>query len=366
MKKIIKRTIAISSILLIISLILGFLQENVFCLNDPNAWRVRGFYLEDKDSLDVVLIGASDVFSGFSAGLAYDEFGFTSYPFATDSASVEIWKSQINEIMRTQHPKCIVVEINGALYQEDNRLYDDASLRKYLDGIPFSINKLETLANVKLKDDYFEYVFPFIKYHSEYGSSSRNLRENLYYKKQGYAKLRGFATYTAIFDNTNTINVVNDKELPLNSNAEKILIDFLEFCKQKVDTNVLFVRFPHLITNTTSLDRCYRCNTASRIIQEYGFEFLNLETDYSEINLDVEHDFYNEDHFNVYGTEKFTSYLGKILVKKYNLDVHEFEEKQQKEWIESVSATKRLFEIAKRNILNGSEEFLSETYDYSY
>lgn len=366
MKKYVKRVITISSIVLVLSLVVSFLQEYVFCLDDVNAWRVRGFYLEDKDSLDVVFMGASDVFTGVSSGLAYDEFGFTSYPFATDSASIEIWKSQVVDIMKTQHPKCIVIEINGALYKEDDKFYDDASLRKYLDGTPLSINKLETLSNVKLKDNYFDYVFPFIKYHGEYQKVPRNLRENIYYQAQGYAKLRGFTTYTDILSVKNLMYPDDDKLLPLNENAKRMLIDFLSYCKQNINTNIIFIRLPHLITDTTSLERCYRCNTASRIIQENGFEFLNLETNYGEIDLDVSHDFYNEDHLNVYGAEKFTRYLGQLLVEKYNLESNRLTSKQREEWLDSVSATKKVFNKAKKFISDGSETFISETYDYLY
>ena len=360
MKKYVKRVITISSIVLVLSLVVSFLQEYVFCLDDANAWRVRGFYLEDKDSLDVVFMGASDVFTGVSSGLAYDEFGFTSYPFATDSASIEIWKSQVVDIMKTQHPKCIVIEINGALYKEDDKFYDDASLRKYLDGTPLSINKLETLSNVKLKDNYFDYVFPFIKYHGEYQKVPSNLRENIYYQAQGYAKLRGFSTYTNIMMGKKLINTDDNELLPLNKNAEEMLVEFLEFCKQKVDTNVLFVRFPHLITNTEALERGYRCNAAGKIIKDYGFEFLNLETNYNQIKLDINHDFYNEDHLNVFGAEKLTSYLGKILIEKYNFDSCDLTRKQREEWEDSIKVTWDVFETAKQRIINGTESFISE------
>ena len=51
---------------------------------DHNTLRIQGFYQEEKDSLDVIFVGASDVFTGYSAGLAYGEYGFTNTRLAED------------------------------------------------------------------------------------------------------------------------------------------------------------------------------------------------------------------------------------------------------------------------------------------
>ena len=47
---------------------LWFIQENYFCHADHNRVRVKGFFLEDADSLDVVYLGASEVYSDIAPG----------------------------------------------------------------------------------------------------------------------------------------------------------------------------------------------------------------------------------------------------------------------------------------------------------
>ena len=87
MKKYLLRTVKLISLLLIVSLFTLFLQNFVLCHIDHNKLRIDGFYLEDENSLDVVLTGASELYTGFSPGLAYEKFGFTSYPYATASVT---------------------------------------------------------------------------------------------------------------------------------------------------------------------------------------------------------------------------------------------------------------------------------------
>ena len=76
-----KRTIKLLSLALAVILCTAFLQTFVFVdfwQEAQGTKRIRGFYREPKDTLDVVLIGDSTIYSGFSPGYAYDLQGITS------------------------------------------------------------------------------------------------------------------------------------------------------------------------------------------------------------------------------------------------------------------------------------------------
>ena len=79
MKTTITRTLKILALLIPVALLISFLQSYVFCNLDQSTERVRRFYLEEENSLDVVFMGAGDVSTGFAPPLAYEEYGFTSY-----------------------------------------------------------------------------------------------------------------------------------------------------------------------------------------------------------------------------------------------------------------------------------------------
>ena len=147
-KKYVSRTIKILSFALAAFLIMTVTQVR----GDHNKIRLDGFYMEEKNSLDVVLLGASEVYTAFSSALAYDEYGFTSYPYATEANYIDLFESQIKEIQSTQNPKLILVEMNGALY--DNKMKDkDVKLRRMTDSMPFSQNKIDTINQFGDKDN---------------------------------------------------------------------------------------------------------------------------------------------------------------------------------------------------------------------
>ena len=161
-----KRAVKILSLIVAAAVFVGFTQNRF----DNNKIRIDGFYLEDKNSLDVVLLGASEVYTAFSSAMAYDEYGFTSYPYAIESNPLELYKSQIKEIKNHQSPKLFVIEMNTAASSgkgKDLTVADDVNLRRYTDNMPFSKNKIDTVNEFSQSDDILSYYIPFIKYRSE-------------------------------------------------------------------------------------------------------------------------------------------------------------------------------------------------------
>lgn len=339
-KKYIMRTVKILSLLLAIVLLTAFLQEFILCHSDHNRERIKGFYLEDKDSLDVVFIGASEVYAGFSSAYAYKRFGFTSYPFATQSNIISSYKSQIKTIIERQHPKLLVIEINGALYGDNKQLENEANFRNYVDNIPLDSNKVQIVKDYAPENE-LEYYLPIIKYHSVWNDWPSGLHWSLSTMQdalRGHSLLKGSKNKTEIYKpkekvyNSELKN--NNKKKDLTEKSESYLRDMLEYCKSENITNIVFTRFPHVVSKK-HLGRFERGNAAGEIIAEYGYDFLNFEKDFVDTGLDTSHDFYNVDHLNVYGQQKFTEYLGNILCERYGVTKSELTDSQKAQWDET-------------------------------
>ena len=52
--------------------------------------------------------------------------------------------------------------------------------------------------------------------------------------------------------------------------------------------------------------------------------------------LDPEQYYYNYDHFNIYGAEKFTDYVGEMLTERFDIEPTELDEAHKKQWDEAV------------------------------
>ena len=337
------RTIKIAAFLLLAALVIGVLQEYVLCHYDANRLRMDGYYIEDQDTIDVALIGSSEMYSGIIPARTYEKYGFTCYPYATASSTAGAMITQIDEIERTQHPELILIEINAFLYATDNE-EKESSIRNYIDNVPMNWNKLQYIENTPAvrKMGRREFLFPIFKYHgvwNDYPEPWEMLKTRVSQDMRGYTYLKGFKT---------TANHLKVKEKIFNDTAptdgtkqdlepryETALRTFLQHCKDNKITNLLFIRAPHVIKQET-YNRFTRGNKVKDIFDEFGYTYINYERDFNMMALDPEQYYYNYDHFNIYGAEKFTDYVGEMLTERFDIEPTELDEAHKKQWDEAV------------------------------
>lgn len=373
------RAIKLLSFGLLLVLAILFLQQYPLSNFDDNDNRLRmdGYYLEDKDSLDVVLLGSSEMYSGVIPAKLYEDFGITSYPYATSSGTAGAMVTQMKEIQRTQNPQLIVIEINAFLYGTANET-KESSLRGYIDNVPMSANKFDYIQTVIEPDDRVEYFFPIIKYHgvwTDYPKPWDRCLTMMHQEMRGYTYLRGFKTNANVFKPTDkSVNATlpgDSKTLALDKRYEPKLREFLQYLKDEKIDNVLFMRMPHLVTKQT-YNRFKRGNEAGRIIQEAGFDFINLERDEEMMSLPAEY-YYNLDHLNINGAEKLTEKVGNILTRNYNVQKAKLTDKQAAEWQESVDfyhdyyayVTDRMAKNIKPKGMRETDAVIKEVRDFA-
>ena len=346
MKKYLLRTVKLISLLLIVTLFTLFLQNFVLCHIDHNKLRIDGFYLEDENSLDVVLTGASELYTGFSPGLAYEKFGFTSYPYATASVTAGAALTQIKEIERTQNPKLIMVEVNPFIYPDDSNEHNEGSIRKYIDAVPLGENKLEYIDRLN-PENKEEYILPLIKYHScwdEYPGGIKFLAPLISQHFRGYTLLKGYKSnigkcgYDEQYLNQKLVN--DSTEADLTPFSEEKLREVLQYCKDN-EIKIVFFRAPHLEREVDYESFCMT-NRAGKIIKSYGFDFINFERDPVTMSYPPEL-YYNVQHLNAYGSAKFTEYLGSIIRDKYGVGETELSSEQKRRWDEAADYYHKLY-----------------------
>ena len=352
------RTIRVGCFLLAIMVSCLVLQQYFLRNMDHNSLRVEGFYQEERNSLDVVLIGASDMYTSFMPGRAYEQCGFTSYLLASESITAEGVKTAVKEIVRTQHPGLIVIEANAFLYGNADNESNEAHIHKFFDNLPLSTNKLEYIQRKVPADQQMEYIFPLIKYHglwTEYPDRFFMMASNLSLDVRGFNVLKGFRTTAQIIktDKKCYNDMISDEhgELDLDPDLQKELMELLSYCEEK-ELNVIFVRAPHYVTDET-YNRVKRSNKMASIVREQGFSYYTFENDAVQIGIDENRDFYNEDHMNVYGALKFTDYLTDKLVNNEKLQIDPLSEYQQEAWKQVVTSTNQLYRYCDDLMTNG-------------
>ena len=329
--------------------------------------RIRRFHNEPADSLDVVIIGSSDVYTGFSAGLAYRDYGIRSYPYSISGESCLMWEPMVKDILKTQHPDVILIETYGAGYSDKHLRNTAPEAFKLLDTMPLSMDKYreaKRMAELTDKSDTLSYLFPFIKYHSSYGSYFRNLKNYFFLRREKISPLKGTHNKTAVFDAEQLMDLSEvDDTIPLSPGSEKALREFIEYCKT-IDTRIVFVKFPTLAKEEGSFmyKKHLRSNEAGRIAMENGFDFIPLQKYAHEMGLENGDDFYDYGHANVYGQKKITEKLCTILRDEYGLPSGRIaaSDETRGEWDESAAAYNVYYELSDKEIREGKKEELKD------
>ena len=347
MKKKVSRFIAILALVLAVGAFVWVMQE--FFLNGTGEeyQRLRAFYMEDRDSLDVVVIGSSEVKLGYSAPEVYRTTKVTSYPYCFSVNPVPLWTYEMKDIQKRQHPDVLVVEINGAVYQKDKHIHSKGAFYKLADSMPLSPNKIR-MASREGDSDLLSCLFPIIRYHGDWTEigKSDDYKDIMMLDRHGHAILRGTQSplYQAKIPDKKPYP--DDKETAkMNDDAEEALKDFLKDCKSSGIENILFVQFPHLTIYKKSYNRHKRYNRAAEIIADAGYEYVDFSAMKDEIGLDPQTDFYDSEHMNAGGQKKFSDFMGRYIRDKYGLAPSKLSQKQQQQWDESVDYIERYYKF---------------------
>lgn len=317
--------------------------------------RISDFYFEEENSIDVVFLGASEIYTGYSPAYAYEKGGFTSYCYGVSSDSANIYKSQLKDILSKQNPQLMFVEMNGFIYDLENM--DNFSAQLYLESSPLTLNKIDTFFKTN-PEDKISALMPFLKHHRQLSTV--------------YAghDIRGYTT-ASLLKGVTTVTQLNTEKpsyaAPVGTDGQDIsplskeyLIDFLEYCKNEKMDNIVFIRFPHKYTDEDGYIRACRANAAGELVQQYGYEYLNLDRCIDDIGLDYSVDFYNPEHLSVYGQIKFTDYMADMITDKYNLVPIAQNDINTARWEKSAGYTRAYFELADEMIKSGNVQYIWE------
>ena len=77
---------------------------------DLDAELMRGFYQEEENSIDVLMLGSCNIYSSYSPIIAYDKSGITSYVYASPDQELVISYHYLKEALKTQDIKLVVLE----------------------------------------------------------------------------------------------------------------------------------------------------------------------------------------------------------------------------------------------------------------
>ena len=312
---------------------------------------IQGLYAEKSDSLDVVCIGGSSTSTFWEPYEAWKRWGMTSYDLSTDSMTPSLIKYLMIETLKTQKPRLFVVDLRAIdVREEDKSYYTEASIRLVTDSMRYSLNRHNAIRySIGIEEpthvNDLSLYLDLIKYHSNWQTITR---DNFFYAFSNIKSYyKGFNIYKEQYHTSLEMNDFSsvDRREPLSEETEQILIDVLEYCREN-NLEVLFVVNP--FWQKSDITKA-RYNYVSDLISQYGYTFLNANDYYKEMDIDFSHDFYNHDHVNIYGADKYTLFLGEYIADNYDIsDKRDY--KMYSYWNEEYAEWKKAADLQKSEI----------------
>ena len=333
--RILRLIINIISIVCICVVIYSFIPISYMVRHvNENRKNFAGFYNEKENTLDMVYVGGSACFLSYQPLRSWNKYGFTSYNLAHNSPTPQSIKYYMEEAEKTQNPQLFLVDLRPFQYGENpgwDKKYKIMETESYIrngaDSMKYSYTRYKLInESVKDKEKRLYYHLDFFKYKSrlqtllskillsESKKDINNLVEFDYMDNEEDIRTKGyqFADKTAKRKFTDFSNVTEIGTL--DHEVHQKFIDLLEYCKEK-EHKVLFIVHSYLQAKSHKI----RYNYMKEVIEQYGFDFLNTNDYYKEIGLDYSKDFYDNNHTNVFGAEKYTDFVAKYIDEKYNL-----------------------------------------------
>ena len=286
--KIILRTVFSLSIVVLVYayLCVIFMPKDLSDRGSGRYYRTMAINYEDRNSLDVIMYGNSDLSSAIIPLQLYKDTGITSFMNWNDQETTKSIKKLVKNNLKKQKPKVIILETDCFYYK--NSL--DAVSYKYTNPLLFPVSYHTRWKELEFKD--------FVSLNK--------------FKKD---ELKGHFFSKEVYDCKNTDYMKDSKKVePMQKSVIKDIKAIKKMCDKK-KIKLLFVEAP-----SPSSWNMKRHNGVQKLADELKIPFIDFNVELENYELDFANDFRDDgNHLNFYGATKVTSYLGDYFKNNYEI-----------------------------------------------
>ena len=249
-------------------------------IHDPWA---KGFLAEPENTIDVLVLGDSELYSCLVPLQIWQTHGITAYTCGTSDQKLYQTESYLTRFFETQNPKLVILETNV--------LYRDYSTT---DRIPHI----------------FEETLPLLRYHDRWKQlRPEDLTQSVRFT--GIQRDKGYLYLTDIQPADTTGYMAYTDEIdPISSKNKETLAQIQTFCQER-GAQLLLLSSP----STANWDYL-RHNATQQLAWELEIPYLDTNLMPQEIPIDWNLDTRDGgDHLNHDGATKLTTWVGNYLAQ---------------------------------------------------
>lgn len=280
--------------------------------HDYGICSITNLYQQKEDSVDVLVLGTSLAYAGVNTNVLWEEYGISSYNLCGAEQPYWISYYYLQEALKTQSPKVIVLDAKASTYTKD---YSSRG-RTFLGttGIADPAIRLKAIRASVKEEDFLSYVIGFPQLHSYY---SQVKWDNFAYPPDNAGRgkdWKGYIEATATEEHSRPSLVWVDTKVEIHARQEEYLRKIVELAQQ-TDIPLMFVGIPN---PDYANDHMYY-NSMWGIAEEYNLPYINYNDPALRFGLTYSSCFADWQHLNVKGSVVFSRKLGADLREMFDL-----------------------------------------------
>ncbi len=285
------------------------------------------FYEQDKNSIDVLIVGNSHAYSTFDIDILGEATGKKYYNLASNSQTVTQTYYNLKEALKYQKPELVILEAtaidsNNNWKWQDGEQYDkDWKKESNIDGMKFGLTKIEAICNQYDPQNWFYAGLKIARCHQYWRDSEQIEKNSVFYKEE----LADYSSYTPSPDSMSEEVMEQYKNAPTNAvpyyisdENKEHFYKLVELCKKK-KINLCIIRYPSYDEYISHIDYGSEHDAIASLAKEADISFWDCNDYYSDILLestDYENVYSAYHHLNDSGAKKTTIFIQQWLQKE--------------------------------------------------
>ena len=316
------------------------------------------FYATEEDLIDVVFLGSSHSYCGTSADVMWGEYGFSAFGMNTSGQDKDSTYYMLKEVLKTQSPKVVCVEMWGLTFDEHAVL---GNVYRNMLSLKLSRNSIELVqAYIEDEEEQKDYILRWPIIHTRYKELDKydfvpyDMSE--YGRSVPGAYISGWSAYPQ--------EAMECEEVGELTESNEEWLNSLYQLSQEEDFELVLFMAPCVLSEEYQK----QVNAAGEFAIDKEITFFDFNRLAPEIGINYSTDFVDSTHLNARGAKKLTMYLGEYFDRNFDLIDHRGEE-QYIQWEQSYQYYEQIepaYNLANATSLEEYAERLKEMKNVTY
>lgn len=292
----------------------------LYRINDVFRYKIQQndsfklLYELDDDTVDVLMLGCSSVYTSINPHILYDDYGIASFVLGQGGLLINYDYYYLVEALKTQSPKILILDTLGLRV---NRNVPEYTNMNYTAGLKISKNKMDLFYNEIPKEQWVDLLLQFPIYHSRYSELSsvdflpwRGDKMHCYEKGESI----NWTTEKAEFEYSLDVNSIVEKtEIP--AKAKEYFTMVIDLAREN-DIEVVLYAAPYAISEEEQKKQVW----VKEYAQENGLRYIDGNSLAEEIGIKIPEDLLQDGmHLNYEGNIKVSRFIGAYLNDNFDL-----------------------------------------------